>query len=160
MWGFVQERGMEGLVAKRLGSRYRPGQRSADWRKVPSLVSTRAVVAGYTPGSGGRSATFGGLLLGLWDGDRLRFIGSVGTGFDDAALRAIRAALDELRTERSPFSLDASLPAEAVWVEPRLVAVVQFREWTEAGRLRAPVFKGFSDESVASITWEEEGPDR
>lgn len=160
MWGFVQERGMEGLVAKRLGSRYRPGQRSADWRKVPSLVSTRAVVAGYTPGSGGRSATFGGLLLGLWDGDRLRFIGSVGTGFDDVALRAIRAALDELRTARSPFAVDAALPAGAVWVEPRLVAVVQFREWTEAGRLRAPAFKGFTDEPVASITWVEEGPDR
>lgn len=158
MWGFVQERGMEGLVAKRLGSRYHPGQRSADWRKVPSLVSTRAVVGGYTPGSGGRVSTFGGLLLGLGEGDRLRFIGSVGTGFDDVALRAIRAALDELRIEQSPFGADAVVPRQAVWVEPRLVAVVQFREWTGAGRLRAPVFKGFTDEPPASITWDQEGP--
>ena len=158
LWSFVQERGMEGLVAKRLGSRYAPGRRSPDWRKVPAVASMRAVVGGWTPGSGGRAATFGGLLLGLWKGGRLRFVGSVGSGFDDAALRAIRAVLDEQATERSIFLPDRGLPAGATWVEPRLVAVVQFRQWTQARRLRAPVFKGFSDDPVTAITWEAEGP--
>lgn len=158
MWSFVRERGIEGLVAKRLGSRYRPGRRSPDWRKVPALLSTRAVVGGWTPGTGGRSTTFGALLLGLWHGGRLRFIGSVGTGFDDHALRAIRSTLDELGSDRPTFSADADLPAGAVWVEPRLVAVMQFRGWTTAGRLRAPSFKGFTDEPATSITWTAEGP--
>jgi bifunctional non-homologous end joining protein LigD len=158
MWSFVRERGLEGLVAKRLGSRYRPGRRSPDWRKVPALLSTRAVVAGWTPGSGSRSTTFGALLLGLWHGDRLRFVGSVGTGFDDLALRAIRSTLDELGSDHPAFSADADLPDGAVWVEPRLVAVVQSRGWTTAGRLRAPSFKGFTDQPITSITWTAEGP--
>lgn len=158
MWSFVRERGIEGLVAKRLGSQYRSGRRSPDWRKVPALLSTRAVVGGWTPGTGGRSTTFGALLLGLWHGGRLRFIGSVGTGFDDHALRAIRSTLDELGSDHPAFSADADLPAGAVWVEPRLVAVIQFRGWTTAGRLRVPSFKGFTDQPITSITWSAEGP--
>ncbi len=153
----VGARGLEGMVAKRLGSPYRPGVRSADWRKVPHVRRVRAVVGGFTPGEGGRSGSFGALLIGMWDGPRLRWAGGVGTGFDTKTLRAIRAALDEMTTDACPFHPGRDLPRDAVWVDPQLVAEIAFKEWTSVGRLRAPSFKGFSDQPVSSITWEAEG---
>lgn len=159
MWEFVQENKLEGLVAKRLGSRYTPGLRSPDWRKISNFVQLRAVVGGFTPGTGGRADTLGSLLLGLWDGDRLRWIGAVGTGFDDKSLRAIRDALDQMRVAEPPFHFDQGLPSGAIWVEPRLVAVARFKQWTRSGKVRAPSFVGFSDDPVATVTWEAEGPE-
>ncbi|MDJ0954233.1 MAG: non-homologous end-joining DNA ligase [Acidimicrobiia bacterium] len=158
IWSFVQEHDLEGIVAKRLGSRYVPGSRSPDWRKVGHFKQLRAVVGGYTPGSGGRAATFGSLLLGLVDDDKLRWIGAVGSGFDDQALRAIRSALDEMRVVASPFHDDPAIPAGSTWVEPRLVAMVRYKQWTAAGRVRAPSFKGFTDAPAATVTWQSEGP--
>ena len=159
LFAAVAERGLEGIVAKRLGSRYRPGERSPDWRKIPHVRVVRAVVGGFTPGGGGRTGTFGSLALGLWEGTRLRWIGSVGTGFDDVALRAIRAALDEMTVTESPFEKDSDLPAGTTWVVPHLVARVEFKEWTTAGRLRAPSFKGFLADPAEEQTWEAEGPE-
>lgn len=157
MWRVVRDRDLEGMVAKRSGSPYRPGVRSADWRKVAHLHTVKGVVGGFTPGEGGRVGSFGALLLGLWDGPALRWIGAVGTGFDDAALRAIRSALDSQRIEKSPFHPDREIP-RATWVEPTLVAAVDYRNWTNAGRVRHPRFKGFTDDPVAEITWDREGP--
>lgn len=154
----VKETGLEGVVAKRLGSPYRSGTRSNDWRKIPAVLHVKAVVGGFLPGEGGRAPTFSSLLLGLWHEERLRWIGSVGTGFDDASLRAIRATLDELTTEESPFHAIAELPSVATWVAPSLVADVEFKQWTKAGRLRAPSFKGFTLDPHEEITWETEGP--
>jgi bifunctional non-homologous end joining protein LigD len=99
----VRASAMEGVVAKRLGSGYRPGVRSYDWRKVAVINRLRAVMGGFLPGEGGRSSSFGSLVLGLFDGEALRYIGRVGTGFDDRALGAIRRALDDLQATRSPF---------------------------------------------------------
>ena len=158
LFAVVIERGLEGIVAKRRGSPYRPGIRSSDWRKVSHLRIVRAVVGGFTPGEGGRADTFGSLLLGLWDGIQLRWIGSVGTGFDDASLRAIREALDEMTVEARPFHPDPGLPEAGRWVAPHLVARVEFKEWTKAGRLRAPSFKGFVSSPSEETTWEAEGP--
>ena len=159
IWRFVEENELEGLVAKRMGSRYTPGLRSADWRKISRFKQIRAVVGGYTPGVGGRAGTFGALQLGLIDGERLRWVGAVGTGFDDRSLHAIRHALDQMRADVSPFHADDGLPADAVWVEPNLVAVVRLKQWTRSGKLRAPSFVGFSDEPVERVTWIAEGPD-
>ncbi|MGH8875202.1 MAG: hypothetical protein ACRDVM_08125, partial [Acidimicrobiia bacterium] len=100
----VAARGLEGVVAKRKGSLYRAGQRSPDWRKVAHRRRLRAVVGGFTPGVSGRGPTFGSLLLGLWDGDRLRFIGAVGSGFDQQSLQAIRAALGAMAVTDPPFA--------------------------------------------------------
>lgn len=158
LFAAVAEQGLEGIVAKKRGSPYRPGVRSRDWRKVQNQRIVRAVVGGFTAGEGGRAGTFGSLLLGLWDGPRLRWIGSVGTGFDDAALRAIRSGLSEMTTRDSPFQPDPDLPVGAIWVMPHLVARVEFKEWTRAGRLRAPSFKGFVADPSESITWDAEGP--
>ena len=159
LWALVQERGIEGIVAKRTDGIYRPGERSSDWRKITRFRQVRAVVGGFLPGEGGRSGTFGSLLLGLWTEDGLRWIGSVGSGFTDRQLRAIRMALDEMRLDQSPFADVADIPRGAVWVAPHLVALVQYKEFTRAGRLRGPSFKGFTDDDAMSPTWESEGPD-
>jgi len=158
LWEVVQERDLEGMVAKRLGSLYRPGVRSPDWRKIHNTHTARVLVGGFTAGEGGRASTFGSLLLGMRGGDALRWVGAVGTGFSDDELEAIRAALDEMRVDRSPFHPDAELPSDAAWVEPRLIAAVRYRNWTAAHRLRHPVFKGFTDDDPVAITWEAEGP--
>ncbi len=144
-------------MAKRYGSTYRPGARSPNWRKIPHIHRTRAVVGGFTESEGTRTGVFGALLLGLWDGDRLRYVGSVGTGFDDASARAIRSALDEMVTGESPFHEDEAIPVGTL-VHPHLVAEIAYKQWTRAGRLRAPSFKGFSDRPHESATWAEEGP--
>jgi bifunctional non-homologous end joining protein LigD len=157
MWATIEEQGLEGMVAKRLDSPYRPDVRSPDWRKIVRYRSVRAVVGGFTAGEGGRADTFGSLVLGQWDGDALRWVGQVGTGFDDAALAAIRTALDEMATEDDPFHPDLEMPA-ATFVEPHLVAHVRIKEWTFEGRLRHPSFKGFGPEDAAAITWDDEGP--
>jgi len=156
LWAAVIERDLEGMVAKRKGSPYRPGVRSTDWRKTHHRHTAKAVVGGFTPGEGGRAASFGALVLGQWDGGRLRWVGNVGTGFDERTITAIRGALDEMAVERTPFLFDPDLPP-ARWVEPVLVAAIEYRNWTDAGRLRFPVFKGFTDDDPDEITVEAEG---
>ncbi len=158
LFAAVAARGMEGVVAKRRASVYRPGARSPDWRKVPYRRLMRAVVGGFTPGERGRAGTFGSLLVGLWEGSRLRWIGNVGTGFDDRSLFALRETLDELLTDASPFHEEPQLPSDARWVTPALLVRVEFKEWTGAGRLRAASFKGLVAEPPASVTWRTEGP--
>jgi bifunctional non-homologous end joining protein LigD len=157
LWEVVRARDLEGMVAKRLGSRYRPGVRSEDWRKIHNVNTVRAVVGGFTTGEGGRTGTFGSLVVGLWDGERLRWVGAVGTGFSDSDLRAIRTALDAQVRSDSPFHDEAEMPPGATWVEPSLVAAIGYRNWTTAGRLRHPRFKGFTDDPAAELTWEAEG---
>lgn len=157
LWELVIARNLEGVVAKQTEATYRPGMRSADWRKMANRKTIRAVVCGYTRGEGGRAATFGSLVLGLLDGPAWRWVGAVGSGLSDVALGAIRASLDEMAID-DPVLEDGALPKHITWVEPRLVAVVEFKEWTGAGRLRAPVFKGFTKDDPGDITWSAEGP--
>lgn len=152
----ARDHGLEGIVAKRGGSTYQPGRRSPDWRKTSVRRRLRAVVGGYLPGQGGRARTFGSLLLGLYTPEGLRYIGAVGSGFDDEALKAFSEALAQLRTETSPFVDE--VPGEPVWVEPGIVVVAEFKDWTPDGRLRAPVFKGVEIADPETVTWDEEGP--
>lgn len=158
IWEFVEQNDLEGIVAKRLGSRYLPGAKSPDWRKIGYFKHVRAVVGGFTTGTGGRESTFGSLLLGLWDDGRLRWVGAVGSGFDDKSLHAIRGALDAMTRPESPFSDRSEMPPGTTWVEPTLVAMVRFKQWTEAGKLRAPSFRGFTDSPSQEISWAREGP--
>lgn len=157
MWDVVVERGIEGMVAKRLDSSYHAGSRSPQWRKIVNRRSARTIVVGFTPGEGGRSSTFGSLVLAVHDDGGLRWVGQVGTGFDDTALRAIREALDEMVVDDPPFEVPREVMG-STWVEPRLVAHVEFREWTDEGRLRQPSFKGFGADDPDDVTWAAEGP--
>ncbi len=139
--------GMEGLVAKRRDSRYRPGVRSRDWIKVKAVRTQEVVIGGWTAGQGNRSDAFGALLCGIPEPEapgRLRFVGKVGTGFDALALESLLGRLETLRRETSPFTdrLPRAAGRVAGWVEPRLVGEVGYTEWTGDGRLRHPVWRG------------------
>ena len=137
-----REHGLEGVVAKRLDSVYEPGRRSRSWIKVKNSREQDVVIGGFTAGAGGRASSLGALVVGVHDADgALRYAGKVGSGFSDSALGLLGRELDPLRAERSPF--EGRQPQRGTtYVAPRLVARVEFREWTRTGTLRAPTYKG------------------
>ncbi len=143
--------GFEGVVAKRGTSIYEPGVRTGAWLKIKNVMEQEFVVGGYTEGEGSRSKTFGGLLVGYYDGDDLRFSSSVGSGLTDVNLTQIKKQLAKREVETSPFAdppttiggrWGGGKATKCYWVKPELVAQVRFSEWTRDGGLRAPVFKG------------------
>ncbi len=138
------ENGLEGVVAKRLTSLYRPGHRTGEWVKVRFNHRQEFVVGGWEHGEGGRAGGIGSLLLGVYDGGRLVYAGQVGTGFSAAALRSMERRLRAGVIPRSPF---ASMPPDVrgrpiTWVRPEVVVEVEFAEWTVEGRLRFASFQG------------------
>jgi bifunctional non-homologous end joining protein LigD len=139
---------MEGVIAKRLGSRYEPGRRTGSWIKVKNVRRQETVVGGWQPGERGRSGQIGSLLVGVHDENGLAYAGHVGTGFTRQTLGMLAGRLAPLRRATSPFG--TAVPNEharlAVWVEPELVVEVEFTQWTSAGRLRAPSYKGLRDD--------------
>lgn len=139
------ERGWEGVIGKRSDGRYRSG-RSHGWLKFKCVAVQEFVVGGFTEPRGSRSG-FGALLVGYYDGSRLRYAGKVGTGYDAATLRRLRAELDARTVAESPFT-DA-VAERAHWVRPELVVQVTFTEWTRDGRLRQPSFTGLRPDKRA-----------
>ncbi|HYT47466.1 MAG TPA: DNA ligase D, partial [Burkholderiales bacterium] len=137
--------GFEGVIGKRKNSAYEAGKRSAAWLKVKAINSADFVVGGYTKGKGSR-APLGALLLGYWQGKKLRFASHVGSGFDDKTLARTRKLLEPLQRKTSPFADEPELNAPTSWVEPELVAEVKFQGWTDDGHLRAPVFLRLRDD--------------
>jgi DNA ligase D-like protein (predicted ligase) len=141
-------KGWEGLIAKRADSPYRE-TRSKDWLKFKCAQGQELVIGGFTAPQGSRT-DFGALLLGVYEGDQLRYAGKVGTGFDTETLHELGATLRGLARERAPFADAASIKERHVtWVEPELVAEVGFSEWTRDGRLRHPRFLGLRDDKAA-----------
>ncbi len=144
---------LEGVVAKRRGAPYRAGARSPDWVKIKNSRTQEVVVGGWTEGRGALAGSLGALLVGIPGPDGLEYAGKVGTGFDDATRRQILDALRPLERPSAPFS--ARLPADARdahFVEPVLVAEVRFAEWTAAGRLRHPSWRGWRpDEGTREV---------
>jgi bifunctional non-homologous end joining protein LigD len=136
--------GLEGIIAKDPASRYLAGVRAPSWKKVKLRREEEFVVGGFTRPEGSR-AHFGALLVGVYEGARLRYAGRVGTGFTEASLADLRRRFEPLLRPSSPF---ADLPAlrGATWLEPHLVAQVGFTEWTADHRLRHPTFLGLRDD--------------
>ncbi len=136
------EQGLEGVVAKRVDSLYRPGARAKEWRKIKNRTRVELPIGGFTPGDGNRSSTFGALLVGRRDGDRLAFAGGVGTGFSQAALEDLIERLRPLAVETCPF--DPEPPSThrrgATWVRPELTAAVEIAEFTNEGFVRHATF--------------------
>lgn len=136
--------GIEGIVAKRADSRYEEGRKSAAWIKIENRLTQDVVIGGWTDGAGRLRGQPGALLVGVNDGGRLRYAGRVGTGFTDETLAALGRELAPLARDDSPFE-PARLPAGAHFVEPRLVAAIEFDCWTRAGMVRAAVYRGLRD---------------
>jgi bifunctional non-homologous end joining protein LigD len=150
--------GLEGIVAKRLDSPYRPGARSADWRKVKHAFGQEAVVGGISPGKGRRAGQIGSLLVGVQGTQGLEYAGRVGTGFDASSLRMLDQRLSPLRRQTCPFvtPVPPELARHVLWVEPRLVIQVAFTGWTLAGRMRAPSYRGLrQDKDPAEVVREQ-----
>lgn len=142
----------EGIMAKLATSPYEPGVRSRAWLKVKVRGESEFVIGGYTPPQGSR-AELGALLVGLYDGGKLRFTGKVGTGYTQATLRDLGAKLKDLRTDNSPFDPPPRI-TRAIWVKPRLVAQLVYAEWTADGKLRQPAFLGLrTDKRPEECTW-------
>jgi bifunctional non-homologous end joining protein LigD len=138
------DNGLEGVVCKRTGSTYQPGRRSPDWVKVPVTLTQEVLVIGWQDGAGRRTGMIGALLLAVHDADgTLVYVGKVGTGFTDRALRELAADLRPLaRPEGAAPDVPRADARGAHWVQPSLVGEVAFRTWTPDARLRHPSWRG------------------
>jgi bifunctional non-homologous end joining protein LigD len=146
----ARSEGLEGVLAKRADSRYLPGKRTREWLKVKTHGHQEFVIAGYTKGQGRRSGRFGSLVLAVHRGRELVYVGNVGTGFTEDEIDRLLNLLRPLKRGEPPFSVVPRMPkvrkGDVVWVEPKLVAEVEFAEWTHDGRLRAPVYLGLRED--------------
>jgi bifunctional non-homologous end joining protein LigD len=155
----AQQQQLEGVMAKKRGSKYCEGKRTRDWLKVKTHGRQELVIAGYTKGEGRRANSFGSLVVAVNEPGGLRWAGNVGTGFDEKTIRELLAQLEPLRVEQSPLREVPKMPrvrkGDVVWVQPKLVAEVKFAEWTHDGHLRAPVYVGLRDDKNAAEVVEE-----
>ncbi|MDQ3949496.1 MAG: non-homologous end-joining DNA ligase, partial [Gemmatimonadota bacterium] len=141
----AREQGWEGVIAKRMSSRYEPGNRSRSWLKLKVEWRQELVVGGWTEPRKSRKH-LGALLLGYYDGDRFVYVGHTGGGMDGAALRDMAARLAPLERTTSPFASPVKTNERAHWVEPQVVVEVKFSQWTSDGKLRHPIFLGVRDD--------------
>jgi len=157
LFELARQHGLEGIVAKRIDSQY-VSDRSANWLKLKVTQTVDAVVGGWTePRTSGLK--FGSLLLGLYDGKKLRFVGHVGTGFDASKQNEIFARLKELSSSVCPFETKPATNEKPFWISPALVARVKFSDWTNERALRHPVFIGLREDiQPTDCTWETEAP--
>ena len=149
--------GLEGVMAKKVDSTYTQGKRSRAWVKIKNHRTQEVVIGGWRPGRGRRKDTIGSLLVGVPDGDDLRYVGRVGTGFDDAELASLRSKFSALERKTTPFTeVPGTDASDAVWVRPSLVGEVEFAEWTPTRRLRQASWRGWRpDKSPGEVVLEE-----
>lgn len=142
--------GLEGIISKRRDRPYRAG-RGGDWVKIKCRGREELVIGGYTLSTADRRG-IGALLVGFFEAGRLVYAGRVGTGFNSQTLLEMRQRLEKLRQDKCPF---AEVPAKerrasVKWVQPKLVAEIQFTAWTESGILRQPSFQGLREDKTAT----------
>jgi bifunctional non-homologous end joining protein LigD len=148
----AQRRGFEGVVAKDASSPYVEG-RSRYWLKVKVRQEEEFIIGGYTPPAGSRKH-FGALLLGAYEQGVLRYVGKVGTGFDETTLGSLFRKFQPLKRQESPFVPSPRIK-NATFLSPKLVAQISFTEWTRDGKLRQPVFLGLrEDKSPKEVVFE------
>ncbi len=143
---------MEGVIAKKADSTYSPGYRSENWLKIKSVNTEEAIICGYTEADGGGS--FGSLILGMYQNEKLTYVGNCGSGFSASEQKKLLKAMQELETENNPFKKKIALKGRIPnWIMPELICEVKFSEYTKSGRLRHPVYKGLrNDKTTKEIT--------
>ena len=140
----ARQMGLEGVIAKEANSRYE-SKRTRRWLKVKVTGQQEFIICGYTHGE---RTTFSSLVLGMYDDNKLQYVGCVGTGFDDRMLNTIYKKLKPLETSRNPFGKKIDVLRKVTWVEPKLLCEVRFSEWTSDLKLRAPVFLGLREDKA------------
>jgi bifunctional non-homologous end joining protein LigD len=151
----VKQKGLEGIIAKHAQSAYRVGRRSQQWLKVKTQFTQEGVIAGFTEPRGSRR-DFGALVLGVFKGDQLIFIGHAGGGFNAKIRREIRERLDPLIRKKCPFKVEPKTNTSVTWVKPELVCEVVFHGWTDDGIMRQPVFLRLREDKAAREVVREE----
>jgi len=150
----AEQRGLEGILAKRADSKYLVGKRSKDWLKIKTKKRQEAIICGFTEPKGSRNK-FGSLVIGVYDEGELLYIGQAGTGFTDKDLKDIYSKLSPLITSKSPFKKKIETNAPVTWVTPQYICDVEFSEWTEEGLMRQPAFIGLrEDKSIDDVVKE------
>ncbi len=144
----VKEKGIEGIIAKHGESAYRMGRRSRQWLKVKRQLTQEGVIVGFTEPMG-RRRHFGALVLGVFAGDELLYIGHTGGGFGAKMLSALHAKLVPLIQKECPFKVAPQTNTPATWVKPELVCEVVFQGWTSEGLMRQPVFLRLREDKAA-----------
>jgi bifunctional non-homologous end joining protein LigD len=144
----VKEKGLEGIIAKHSQSAYRIGRRSRQWLKVKAQLTQEGVIAGFTEPRGSRKV-FGALVLGVFEGDELVYIGHSGGGFPTKDLKEIRDKLDPLIQKECPFKVKPKTNTSVTWVKPELVCEVIFHGWTDEGLMRQPIFSRLREDKTA-----------
>jgi len=152
------ERGWEGLIAKHQDSLYKSGKRTPDWRKLKIVHEQEFVIGGWTDPRQTRTY-FGALLLGVYEGDQLVYVGHTGTGFNERELARLMKLLEPLETKICPFANVPKSNERPHWVRPALVAQIKFTEWTADAKLRHPVYLGLRDDKKPTDVRREEKPD-
>lgn len=147
-YNLVGKQNLEGLIAKRADSEYFPGVRSSNWLKIKHHKTQEAIIAGFTSPNGSR-LNFGSLVLAIRKGNKLKYIGQTGTGFNSNNLKEIYGLLKPLITNKTPFNVSEKINIPFTPVKPLLVCEVKFTEITNDGKLRHPVFLRLRDDKKA-----------
>ncbi|NNG19210.1 ATP-dependent DNA ligase [Naumannella sp. ID2617S] len=153
-----RELGLEGVIAKRPTSVYQPGRRAKTWLKIKHRRNQDVIIVGWTPSETSQARGIGALLLAVNDAEELRYVGRVGSGFTDQALREAREVLSSIERDDAPLGgVPAQDSRRAHWVEPLLVGEVEYGEFTDVGRLRHPVWRGWRPDRFAEEVVREDG---
>ncbi|MBA4149104.1 MAG: ATP-dependent DNA ligase [Verrucomicrobia bacterium] len=158
----IKRRGLEGIIAKNLDSKYEAGHRSGCWKKIKVINAQEFVIGGYTQPKGSRDF-FGAILVGYFEDDKLMFVSKVGTGFNQALLGSLHKQFERIQRDECPFvnlpetrrghfgqGITKTEMKRCKWVEPKLVCQISFTEWTRDNHLRNPVFLGLREDKVAA----------
>lgn len=145
----AKENDLEGIVAKKSNSLYYPGVRTSEWLKIKHHKTTDAIIAGFTEPAGSRN-NFGALILGVWKGNTLSYIGHTGSGFNEKKLKEIAKILKPIIQKESPFAQKIKTNKPATWVKPIIVCEIKYTEWTKDEHLRHPIFLHLREDKKAS----------
>lgn len=141
----TSEQKLEGIMAKKKDSSYKPGIRSKNWLKIKAHLEQESIICGYTQPKGGRKY-FGSLILGAYIGDELTYIGHCGGGFDEKKLKDLKEKFDSIKIKDSPFENPPKTNMPVTWLKPILICQVKFAEWTKDMIMRQPVFLGLRED--------------